>query len=300
MLHVFDIQRYALHDGPGIRTTVFVKGCPLDCLWCHNPESKRREPQLGCLFSQCVSCGACRDVCPQGAHQVESGAHTILFDRCKACGECVAACGTGALRLYGRGWSTGELMEVIGRDAAYYGRSGGGLTISGGEPLLQFDGTLELLRAAREQGIHTCLDTCGFAPQERYEVLLPYVDLFLLDYKLTQPERHKRYTGVSNELILSNLAFLCSHGAHVFLRCPIIPGVNDDDGHLEAVAALSRAWPEAIEQVNIMAYHNMASGKTAQLGGEYALRDLPSMTREDKAHICRRLEALGCIHLRES
>lgn len=300
MLRIFDLQRYALHDGPGIRTTVFVKGCPLDCLWCHNPESKSPEPQLGCLFQSCVGCGACAGVCPSHVHSIRDGVHQVDFDRCVRCGACLAVCPAGALRLYGQERDCASLMEVIRRDRAYYARSGGGLTISGGEPMMQFEGTLELLKAAKAEGLHTCLDTCGFAPAARYEEIAPWVDLFLFDYKLTDSKAHQKYTGVPNELILDNLDRLCALGSRLYLRCPIIPGINDSEDHFQAIAALSRKYPEQILQVNVMAYHNMAAGKTAQIGRSYALRELESIDARGKQEIEQKLARLGCRGLAAS
>ena len=300
MLRIFDIQRFALHDGPGIRTTVFVKGCPLNCLWCHNPESKSGRPQLACQFSACIACGECVGRCPNGAHEIREGLHQINFTRCKGCGQCVSACPTGALKLYGTEKSTAELMETVLSDAPYYARSGGGLTVSGGEPMAQAEGVLELLSEAKRKGVHTCLDTSGYAPREQFERLLPVTDVFLYDYKATDPLKHKRLTDVSNELILSNLDFLCSRGATVQLRCPMIPGLNVDDAHLEAIAQLSRTYARQITAVNVMAYHNMAAGKVAQIGQDYGLKQLPTMTKEEKQAICEKLLAFGCLNLKDS
>lgn len=299
-LQVFDIQRFALHDGPGIRTTIFVKGCPLDCLWCHNPESKRFRPQLSCLYKNCTSCGRCVKACPNGVHRIDAeGHHHIAYEKCIQCGRCVDECYNKALKIYGHPRDTQELLELIQRDADFYRRSGGGLTISGGEPMSQFEGTKELLQKAKDAGLHTCLDTCGFAPTEKYQEIKQYVDLFLLDYKLTDREKHKKYTGVDNTLIKKNLKFLCENGASLFLRCPVIPGINDDDEHFAAIAALSRQY-SAIKQVNIMAYHDMAKSKAVQIGTEYALSDLKTVEKEQKEELYHRLEAHGCLRLQES
>lgn len=300
MLQIFDIQRFALHDGPGIRTTIFVKGCPLNCLWCHNPESKRFQPQLSCLFKNCTSCGTCVSVCPNGVHSIDAtGAHEIDFDRCQCCGACVEACYNKVLKIYGVKMSTEEMIKIVLRDVPYYERSGGGLTISGGEPMSQFDGTLELLKRAKEKGLHTCLDTSGFASTERYEQIMPYVDLFLLDYKLTDMEKHKTYTGVPNDLIKENLDMLCRNGALIYLRCPIIPGINDDDEHFAAIAMLSQKY-ESILQVNVMAYHDMAKGKVKHIGQTYALPELKTVDKAGKRQIYNRLEQMGCLRLAES
>lgn len=299
-LQVFDIQRFALHDGPGIRTTVFVKGCPLDCLWCHNPESKRFRPQLSCLYKNCTGCGRCAAVCPKGVHTFdEDGKHHIAYDRCIQCGACVAACYNKALKLYGQAYDTHALVELVVRDRDFYVRSGGGLTVSGGEPMSQFEGLMALLSEAKSQGLHTCLDTSGFAPTEKYAAVMEYVDLFLYDYKLTDPQKHKQYTGADNVLIRQNIDYLCTHGARLFLRCPVIPGINDDEAHFEAIAALSHQY-DAIVQVNVMAYHDMAKSKAVQIGEKYALADVKTVEKGEKRTLYQRLEALGCLRLFES
>lgn len=299
-LQVFDIQRFALHDGPGIRTTIFVKGCPLDCQWCHNPESKRFRSQLSCLYKNCTGCGRCEAVCPRGVHKIdEQGKHHIDYDKCIQCGACVEACYNQVLKLYGTIWDTNRLVELVLKDKDFYERSGGGLTVSGGEPMSQFEGLLELLKKAKEEGLHTCLDSSGFAPTEKYEAVMPYVDVFLYDYKLTDAAKHRKYTGVDNGLIKKNLDFLCTHEQTVFLRCPVIPGINDDDEHFAAIAELSRKY-QGIAQVNVMAYHDMAKSKATQIGVDYVLKELKTVEKEEKQEMYRRLEQLGCLKLQES
>ena len=295
-LMVFDIQRYALHDGPGIRTTIFLKGCPLSCQWCHNPESQKLRPQLGFLQKDCIGCRQCEAVCPNGVHSFADGIHQIDFKACAWCGKCASQCIPRAIRIYGQERTAEELAELACRDRTFYESSGGGLTISGGEPMVQFPALMELLQEAKKRGLHICLDTCGYAPQENYEAAAQYTDLFLFDYKLTDPEKHKRYTGVSNALILSNLDFLCSMGKDVYLRCPIIPGINDDAEHLSAIAGLSRRY-ERIRQVNVMAYHDMAKGKAKQFGVEYPLAGLKTVEKEEKKKLEERLRQLGCTKL---
>lgn len=298
-LQVFDLQRFALHDGPGIRTTVFVKGCPLDCLWCHNPESKRFQPQLGCLYKNCILCGRCEEVCPQKVHKIDKDGHHIDYDKCIQCGKCIEACYGKALKIYGKTYSTAELLEIVLKDRDFYERSGGGLTISGGEPMSQFQGTKELMKVAKEKGLHTCLDTSGYAQTEKYREIMEYVDLFLYDYKITLTEKHKKYTGVENDIIKTNLKFICENGGKVFLRCPIIPGINDEDEHYHAISELSRRFKNIL-QVNVMAYHDMAKSKAVQIGTDYPLHDLKTVEKEQKAAIYKKLEAMGCLRLYES
>ncbi len=298
-LTIFDLQRFALHDGPGIRTTIFLKGCPLRCIWCHNPESQSIHPQLGCLLRDCTGCGNCTKVCPNQVHTFDDHNHLIVFQNCTQCGNCLQQCPANALRIYGQKTTADDLLKTVLRDRIYYEQSGGGLTISGGEPMMQFNGLLELAQKGKAEGLHICLDTSGFAPSDHYEGIAPYVDIFLYDYKLTAPDRHKQYTGVSNQQILKNLELLCNLDKTIFLRCPIIPGINDDDEHLEKIAWLSSQYQQ-IEQVNIMAYHDMAKGKAQQFGTAYQLSDLKTMEKQQKEEIENRLKAMGCQKLQNS
>ena len=210
---VFDIKRGSTNDGPGLRTTVFLKGCPLRCLWCHNPEAMRRPPEVRFVDTLCRTCGACVEACPNRLHRIDAEQGHV-FDRtgCAVCGRCVAACPSGALAMAGGAMSVDEVMRVVIRDAAYYRRSGGGMTLSGGEPLVQHQFARQLLAAAGDRRIHTCLDTTGHAPTEHLMGLADHVDLFLYDYKESDPQRHRRYTGVDNALILRNLAELDRRG----------------------------------------------------------------------------------------
>ncbi|MDO4519796.1 MAG: glycyl-radical enzyme activating protein [Eubacteriales bacterium] len=298
-LIVFDIQRFALHDGPGIRTTVFLKGCPLDCLWCHNPESKKRKPQLGFLEKSCTGCGRCQKICRNQVHTItDSGIHQLDYQKCIQCGECVSHCLPHALKIYGKTMTTEMILDEVLKDKDFYERSGGGLTVSGGEAMLQFSALKELLKKAKEAGIHVCLDTCGQAPAEHYREIAQYVDLFLYDYKLTDAQEHKKYTGVSNELILKNLDMLCQMGANIYLRCPIIPGINDKESHYRGITEISQKY-RSVLQVNLMTYHDMAKGKATQIGETYALSEIKTIPASEKQEIYRQVQALGCEKLAE-
>lgn len=272
---VFDIQRFALHDGPGIRTTIFLKGCPLQCLWCHNPESQAHEPQLAFRSDRCRTTCSCVDACASAAHAIVDGRHVVDFSVPASEHTCIGVCPHGALSIIGRTMTVEEVMEEVLADRAYYERSGGGMTVSGGEPLAQFDFTLELLSEARRRGLHTCLDTSGMASRRRIEAVADVVDLFLYDYKATDPEEHYRLTGVRNELIVANLEYLYERGSRIIVRCPLIPGINDSDEHLAAIARMTHHFPD-LERIEILPYHNMGRQKAAQVGMEYPLADQPS------------------------
>lgn len=277
--YVFNIQRFSVNDGPGIRTTVFLKGCMLNCLWCHNPESKSPKPQLMFHESKCIGCGNCLKVCPKGLHTMgETGAHLIDRGACEACGTCAADC-AGALEIVGKEMTVEEILEEVRKDELFYVNSGGGMTVSGGDPLMCPEFTLELLKAAKACGLHTCMETSGHAKWQDIEKLMPYVDLFLWDVKETDPVRHKEYTGVTNERILSNLRRLNGAGAEIVLRCPLIPGLNDREEHLKAIAGLAEEL-SGVQRVDVEPYHPLGKSKCEDLGKEYALGDL-SFTEED-------------------
>lgn len=265
---IFDIQRFSIYDGPGIRTTVFLKGCPLHCIWCHNPESWSMEPQL--MFSQ---------------------------EKCIHCQECIGNgrthCANGALKLSGEEMDMDTILKEVCADKSYYANSGGGLTVSGGEPMLQFAFLRTLLGEAKRLGLHTCLETSGFAQKEQFSSISREVDLFLYDIKLLNDEAHIKYTGVSNQIILENLDHLYRMGADIRLRCPLIPGINDTDEHINGVAALTRKYPK-LTGVEILPYHDMGKGKWTQLGKEYNLPDLKNMDQEQKAILHRRFCDAGC------
>jgi pyruvate formate lyase activating enzyme len=285
---IFDIQRFCIHDGPGIRTTVFVKGCPLRCQWCHNPESQKREPSLAYYDGKCIACGACVNICELKCHTLEVDDlpqilhnHGIDREKCIKCGICAKACPTDALELLGRQTSVDDVMSEVLRDKAFYGNSGGGITVSGGEPLMQSEFLLALLKSAKEQGIHTCIETCGFAAAETVKSIVPYTDLFLYDIKETDSERHKELTGVPLDVIISNLKLIDGLGAKTVLRCPLIPEKNLRNEHLEGIARLVLELKNVTE-INIMAYHTLGSSKYEALSLVDEMKGIPAMTDEQK------------------
>jgi pyruvate formate lyase activating enzyme len=289
---VFDIKRFAVHDGPGIRTTVFFKGCSLGCWWCHNPEGQSSAPEMIFRAGRCIGCGACQAICGQHAVHVNGAlAHTDR-DKCVLCGECVEVCYAGAREIAGREMSVAEVMAEVRRDLAFYEESGGGVTFSGGEPLLRSDFLLPLLCACREQGIHTALDTCGHSSWEALDSVRQHVDLFLYDLKVMDNARHRRYTGVSNESILRNLQMLSEQGHRIRLRLPVIPGINDDDENVRAVGAFAAALPH-LEQVDILPYHRAAVDKYARLDRAYRLPETRSPSGERMSEIAGTLQAHG-------
>lgn len=289
---IFDIQRFALHDGPGIRTTVFMKGCPLRCVWCHNPESHSFKLELSFDESKCDGCASCLEACRVGVHAMNPE-HDVNFAVCQTEHHCVEACPSGALKIIGREVTIDDVLEEVLRDVPYFVRSGGGMTISGGEPLSQFLFTLGLLREAKRNGLHTCLDTSGMASQERAAAVAEYVDLFLFDYKASDEGEHRRLTGVSNRRILENLDCLYRLGARIILRCPLVPGINDSREHLSGIAALSERYPN-LEAIEIMPYHNMGRDKYAQIGRDSPIKDLATADEVTKSEWVTALHRLGC------
>ncbi len=255
---VTDIQRFCMHDSPGIRTTVFLKGCPLRCFWCHNPETKHPAPQLMFREAKCIGCGACL-TCENGVHTDADGARRIDLDKCAACGCCAELCPTGALSMAGKRMDSREILEVVRKDKAFYGKEGG-LTVSGGEPMLHPEACIELLRLAKQEGLHTAVETCGFFPKEYLPQLCEVTDLFLWDVKDTDDARHSQNTGVSNAAILENLRRADSFGVPIVLRCVLLKNVNLNDEHLRKVGELYRSLRSAI-RVDLLPCHSLGSSK---------------------------------------
>lgn len=261
---IFDIARGSINDGPGIRTTVFVKGCPLSCIWCHNPESQVFSPQLSYHDNLCIDCGQCFSVCKRNVHYLEDGQHKIAFSQCNHCGECVDICPTEALTIMGKNMSARQVFDIVKKDMPFYQDSNGGLTISGGEPLSHRDFCIELLSLCREAGIHTCIETSGMGKPETLKELAKLTDLFLYDWKVSSKALAERTIGTSNEIIQDNLEMLLSQNAKVILRCPIIPEINDTDEHFTAIASFLSQ--NKYLYAELLPYHSFGVGKGEGIG----------------------------------
>lgn len=260
---IFAIKRFAVHDGDGIRTTVFFKGCTLGCLWCHNPEGMSFAPQLAFYSHKCVGCGECFD-CPENAIKMLDGKATLERESCIACGKCVEKCIFSAREYFGRSVDACELAEELCTDREFFENSGGGVTLSGGECLAQPEFALELLKKLKKKGINTAVDTCGYVPRTVFEKVFPYVDTFLYDIKAIDPEIHEKCTGRDNSLILSNFEYLCSKNCNIEVRIPFVVGLND--GEIGKIGELLRGKP--IKKVTLLKYHDLARSKFESLGME--------------------------------
>lgn len=274
---IFDIKRYTIHDGPGIRTTIFMKGCPLSCWWCHNPEGISKRIEVGYFEYKCLRCGSCVRACPKDAIELsEEGKHRIDRARCDGCGRCVEVCPTSALKLIGKIMSVEEILEEVQRDIPLYDGSGGGVTFSGGEPLAQVEFLSECLKELKRRYISTAVDTSGYAPLESLKLILPYTDIFLYDIKLFDSEKHKRYTGVPNELIKENLAFLLSEGKNVILRLPVIPEITDTIENIKGWKGFLSGL-KGLREIDLLPYHSVEE-KYERLNRDYRMeiRNAPS------------------------
>lgn len=291
---VFDIQRFSLHDGPGIRTIVFLKGCPLSCKWCSNPESQNMKPVIMYKKNECLHCGRCINACSRKAISFEN---KTFIDRsiCTGCGECANACPAGALVVKGKTMTVQQLIRELKKDATTYRRSGGGITLSGGEPLVQYEFAAELLRACKAQGWDTAIETTGAGITEAVEKIIPYVDTVLLDIKHLDTEKHKKFTGIGNEQILKNAARISQISSTV-VRVPVIPGFNYSEEEIRAITEFAKML-RGVRTIHLLPYHTFGENKYDLLGRDYALADIKPLKPEELEHLKTMVEREGfqCI-----
>ncbi|MGD0115356.1 MAG: glycyl-radical enzyme activating protein [Dehalococcoidia bacterium] len=280
----FNVQRFSTEDGPGIRTTVFMKGCPLRCRWCHNPEGLSPKPQLVWYDVRCMGTRACLAACPTGALELTPAGMRIDRERCEPCDRCAGACPSAALEVIGRHWTPQELFALVARDAVFYETSGGGVTVSGGEPAMQPDFLEAFLALCHEGDIAAAIDTCGYADWSVYERLLPHVTLVLFDLKVADEERHREATGVSPERIFENAAAMAARGVPMWVRTPVIPGYTDDEANVAALAAFIARRLPTVQRWDLLAYTNLGRPKYHRLDLLYALEgaDLPLRGRMER------------------
>ncbi len=279
---VTNIQGYSIHDGPGIRTVVFMKGCGLECQWCSNPECISSQAEIGLIKNLCTKCGKCAEACPNNALScVENNFPHIDRTRCTGCGACSLACSYKALVLYGKSMTAEEIFDAVKRDKMFYDASGGGVTVSGGEALLQPELVYELFKKCREASIHTCIETAGFAAEKNLRKVLPVSDYVLYDLKLMDPEKHLMYTGQLNGLILSNAKTVIESGVETKFRMPLIPGINNDEKNILETAQFLQQLGEKALKIELMPYHRLGKGKYESLGKRYPLPEIVTPAPED-------------------
>lgn len=290
---VFNVQRFSTEDGPGIRTTVFMKGCPLRCLWCQNPEGLNPRPELVWYDVRCIGVRACIKACSAGALRLEMDGLHIDRGKCTACGLCVKACPTGALEVIGVEYTPERLVDEVLRDKVFYDTSGGGVTFSGGEPMLQADFLAEVLPLLKEHDVHVALDTSGFAPWKRFEEILRWVDLVLYDLKVMDAAKHRELTGVDPELIWENAVRLAERGVRMWIRTPVIPGMTDGEENVRAVSRFIVEKLPTVERYDLLAFNNLCVSKYRRLGLKFPLEGARLMRREEMERLARVAEEEG-------
>ncbi len=289
---IFDIKKFAIHDGPGLRTTVFFKGCPLECWACHNPEGKEGRIDLFVREERCTFCGDCLDVCEPGSISIAGELFEVDRSTCTSCGKCVEVCLPGALAIAGRTVTVAEVLEEIERDVVFYDQSGGGVTFSGGEPLSQPDFLLDLMRECKERDISVAVDTSGQAPLDLVKTVAKFADLFLYDLKLLDARRHEEFTGSTNEVILANLAWLAENGPPVVVRVPLFAGINDDGENISALGRFAAGISNGIS-IDLLPYHRAGIDKYSRLGHAYRMADAMPPSEETTISVVQALREYG-------
>ena len=291
MKNITNIQKFSIHDGDGIRTTVFFKGCPLKCEWCHNPETQKFEKEMQVDREKCTGCGACAAVCPNGAIHMEEGRPILDAEACVFCGKCTRFCPTGAREVIGQEYTVKELVKELMKDQMFYEESGGGVTLSGGEVMsMDMDYLLAVAKELKRQDVTLTIDTCGYVPYEKFQELLPYVNTFLYDVKVMDPELHKKYMGTDNALILENLVRLAKDGARIYIRIPTVKEVNGNEENMKETIAFLQEHDIHPAQINLLPYHDTGSGKYRKLDMEYKGTDLHAPDKEE-------MEALAALFI---
>lgn len=276
--YIIDVQRCSIHDGPGIRTTVFLKGCPLRCKWCHNPESQSFSKELSFNSKHCIFCDLCVPVCPNGVHQVVDKQHIVAFSKCKQCGMCTKHCPNKALTMVGKEMTPQEVYHIVKKDKVFYEHSQGGITLSGGEALSHIDFCVELLQYCKTEGIHTCVETSGYSTLLNLQKVIPLVDLFLFDYKISREAESA--IGVSLETIHRSFEYIYNEGKAIILRCPIIPGINDTKEHFDAIADRIKQYPNIVE-VQLLPYHDFGISKGNNIGKPSERFEFPTQEQKE-------------------
>jgi len=289
---VISITRMTVHNGPGIRTLILLKGCPLRCIWCSTPESQGEAPEIAFYPDKCILSNDCLPVCPKNA--ITAGDKTVVIDRelCDNCGQCASVCYTEALKLFGQEYTAGELVSEVLRDDIFYRYSGGGVTLSGGEPFFRPEYLLALLKELKQNGISCGIDTCGFTARKHIEAVLPYVDFFLWDIKHMNRDKHIEYTGISNELILDNVRFVAGENIPLFLRVPVIPGYNDSEDNLLDLCNFAKTL-SFLEEIDLLPLHHLGKARYAALGREYPIQGIPLIKEEKLEQMKRLIESTG-------
>ncbi len=288
---ITDIQRYSVHDGPGIRTMVFFKGCPLRCRWCHNPETNLVKPQIMVNKELCIGCGVCLSACPNEAVSIKNGRPTTDYKRCTACGACAEVCYAGAREISGRSYGLDEVEEIVLKDEAFYRKTEGGVTLSGGEVLMQAEYASELLKRLKDKSIHTAIETCGFSDWKNFERLIPYLDLALFDVKHYDNEKHRKFTGRGNMLILENLRKLSKTNVQIVIRVPVVPGVNDDPETIIRIAKIAKEIRAL--KMDLLPFHQIGSSKWDAVGTEYTFSNVAEPDKEKISRLAKAVKQTG-------